>query len=104
MSNYKTFCAPCVCCGSLTSKAYARTHEGKCKACATGIAPVSSEPKGKCGQCGATVTLKHEAAYQEYAGASVQGGYDYYACAKCGHEDTITNWRGYNVRENTRGW
>lgn len=64
----------------------------------------TEETECKCGQCGAAVTLQHEPAFQEYPGASVQGGYDYYECAKCGHCDTQTNLGGYNVRENTRGW
>jgi hypothetical protein len=37
-SAYMTRCG----CGGTTSKAYARAHGGKCKACATG-----SEPRGK---------------------------------------------------------
>jgi len=104
MANYKMFTVPCVVCRGLTSKTYARANGGKCKACATGVVPVTREPRAKCGQCGAVITLQHERAFQEYPGASVQGGYDYYSCAKCGHEDTITNWGGYSVRENTRGW
>jgi len=34
---YQKFCVPCVSCDMLTSKAYARAHEGKCKSCATGV-------------------------------------------------------------------
>jgi len=31
------YLVPCVDCGRSTSKKYARAHEGKCKACVTGI-------------------------------------------------------------------
>lgn len=41
MSNYRQFTVRCAC-GNLTSKAYARAHNGKCKECATGI---PREPK-----------------------------------------------------------
>jgi len=34
--DYRRFTVPCVDCGMLTSKPYARAHEGKCKSCATG--------------------------------------------------------------------
>lgn len=36
MSNFKQFCVKCVTCLNTTSKAYARAHNGQCKACATG--------------------------------------------------------------------
>jgi hypothetical protein len=35
-TDFQRFCIPCTFCGSATSKAYARTHEGACKACTTG--------------------------------------------------------------------
>ena len=43
----------CVECSATTSRAHAKTHDGKCKACATGL-----EPHGlKCPDCGqATLT------------------------------------------------
>jgi len=33
----RRFLIGCASCGAHTSRAYARTHEGKCKACFTGI-------------------------------------------------------------------
>lgn len=53
MNNYKTFCTKCVQCGSTTSKAYARAHAGKCKACATGQ-PREERPNPNllCPDCG----------------------------------------------------
>ena len=97
------FCQPCVACNALTSKAFARANQGKCKACSTGLERAPLAPKYPCANCGASVTLAHEPAFQEYPGASVQGGYDWYDCA-CGHHSTETNLRGFNIRENTRGW
>ncbi len=38
-SNYKTFTCNCAQCGGLTSKSYARLHNGQCKICVTGIVP-----------------------------------------------------------------
>ena len=104
MSNYKMFCVSCVACSSLTSKSFARANGGKCKACATGVAKPEPKSRCKCAKCGAAVELKHERAWQEYPGASVQGGYDWYECAKCGHYDDTPNLGGYNIRENARGW
>ena len=34
------FLTNCVCCGSGTSKSFARAHEGKCKSCATGVSRI----------------------------------------------------------------
>lgn len=93
-------------CSSLTSKSFARANGGKCKACVTGVAPASREPRGKrgqCGECGASVKMSYESPYQEYPGASVQGGYWYYQC-KCGHSDIQKDLGGYRIIENTRGW
>lgn len=45
MTNYQRFTIPCVICGSGTNKAYARAHDGKCKACATGIEPPTREQR-----------------------------------------------------------
>jgi len=59
----------------------------------------------KCPKCGGKCKSTYEAPYQEYAGASVQGGYYYIMCAKCGHEATINaDLSGFNYRENRRGW
>ena len=57
----------------------------------------------KCSECGTAVVVEYERPYQEYAGASVQGGYEWYQC-ECGHHSTQTAMRGYNIRENKRGW
>lgn len=59
--DYKRFTVACVVCHALTSKTYARAHEGKCKSCATGVAPT---PKYKCKQCGAGISkFKHDHHY-----------------------------------------
>lgn len=39
-TNYQIYLVKCVCCGANTSKKYAKAHEGKCKACATGVVQV----------------------------------------------------------------
>jgi len=58
----------------------------------------------KCPKCGGKATSTYEPPYQEYAGASVQGGYYYVECP-CGHEDIQkTSLQDYNWQENTRGW
>ena len=53
--SYKTFTTRCVACGRTTSKAHARTHNGVCAACASGVAPVveraASEFKQRHGRC-----------------------------------------------------
>jgi hypothetical protein len=36
MSAHRTFLTTCASCGGCTSKSYARTHDNKCKHCATG--------------------------------------------------------------------
>lgn len=58
----------------------------------------------KCPKCGAKVNTTYEAPYQEYAGASAQGGYYYHQCSKCGWEDTVDDIGDFSFRENTRGW
>ena len=58
----------------------------------------------KCSECGAVVAVEYERPYQEYAGASVHGGYEWYECS-CGHYScTKPDLRGYSIRENKRGW
>lgn len=46
-SNFKQFTIGCVTpnCGNITSKAYARTHNGKCKSCFTGVPQEKAEPR-----------------------------------------------------------
>lgn len=34
--KFSQYLTNCICCGSATSKAYARKNAGKCKACVTG--------------------------------------------------------------------
>lgn len=41
--EFKKYCTPCAECGATTSKSFARTHNGRCKACAT-------SPTGEDGQ------------------------------------------------------
>ena len=61
MTNFQRYCVPCVQCGRTTSKTYASAHDGKCKACVTGVEP---EPKYKCPQCGGPSTkYKHDHHY-----------------------------------------
>ena len=63
----------------------------------------SSVPK--CPTCGSSVKRTWEAPHQEYAGASVQGGYWFLECRKCDWCDTQKgSLSGYSIRENTRGW
>jgi hypothetical protein len=58
----------------------------------------------KCPKCGGNAKRTYEPPYQEYAGASVQGGYYYVECA-CGHEGhEKADLSDYNYSENTRGW
>lgn len=38
MTGHKQFLTKCVNCGAMTSRVHARRANGKCKACATGIA------------------------------------------------------------------
>lgn len=58
-----------------------------------------------CPECGEKVMVEHEAPYQEYAGASVQGGSTYYFCEKCGWEESVADdLSDFHYRENTRGW
>ena len=49
--SYHQYSIACVSCGSLTSKSYARSHEGKCKACSTGQERI--EHLLVCPDCGA---------------------------------------------------
>jgi hypothetical protein len=37
MSNHKQFLTACSSCGATTSRAYARGHNGACKACTEGV-------------------------------------------------------------------
>jgi hypothetical protein len=58
----------------------------------------------KCPKCGGNATRTYEPPYQEYAGASVQGGYYYVECS-CGHEGhEKADLSDYDYMENTRGW
>jgi hypothetical protein len=70
-NNYNQFTTRCTC-GAITSKAFARANNGKCKACVTGIP--KAEPRGlECPTChGFTLT-----AYQKKHG---------YHCDNCTRE------------------
>jgi transcription elongation factor Elf1 len=58
-----------------------------------------------CTNCGNEVETSYTPAYQEYPGAGVQGGYHYFDCKACGHDDIIkADLSNFNYRENTRGW
>ena len=46
--SYRQFTIGCVSCTSLTSRSYARSHNGQCKACATGVI----DPRHLCPDCG----------------------------------------------------
>jgi hypothetical protein len=60
------YCTSCTSCGARTSKSYARAHEGKCKACATGEPAEYRGPK--CPQCGGP-----RSRYQEQRGYVCEG-------------------------------
>ena len=61
--------------------------------------------KEKCPECGEQASADYCPPYQEYPGASVQGGYTYINCEHCGLEDTINaDLSDFNYSENTRGW
>ena len=66
---------------------------------------VSMTKKCKCPECGGNkATSTWNAPYQEYAGASVQGGYYWVECP-CGHEDIVKgDLSNFNYSENRRGW
>jgi reverse gyrase len=56
MTRFQQFCTTCSNCGGSTSKAYARQHDGKCKACASGLER-SFEYRGpKCPDCGGPIS------------------------------------------------
>jgi len=58
-----------------------------------------------CPSCGLTANLTHEPAYQEYPGASLQGGYEFLECPNCGLEEiTKADLSDFQYAENTRGW
>jgi hypothetical protein len=60
-SPNSTYLMSCTVCHGTTSKSFARAHDGKCKACFTGVAPT---PKYACGQCGAPISkYKHDHHY-----------------------------------------
>lgn len=61
----------------------------------------------KCPECGGKIETEYSAPYQEYAGASVQGGYTYACCytITCGWDDHFKgDLSDFSFRENTRGW
>lgn len=57
--TYRCYTIDCVSCSSLTSRKYAREHEGRCKQCVTGI------PTGKlCPDCGVNRLTAYQAAHR----------------------------------------
>lgn len=75
-SRFAKFQATCEC-GRTTTKAYARSHGGKCKACVTGVEPVS---KGR-----SYDNIAWDGGYEDTMGVSPDalesyrnGGYDGY--------------------------
>jgi hypothetical protein len=59
----------------------------------------------KCPECREAAIASYEPAYQEYAGASVQGGETFIVCPSCGFEDFIKrDLSNFNFAENRRGW
>jgi hypothetical protein len=61
--------------------------------------------KCKCPECGGKTTRTYAPAYQEYPGASTQGGYHAVSCADCDYCDIeYADLSNFNYRENTRGW
>lgn len=48
--NYKQFCVKCTGCQGITSRAYARAHNGLCKTCVTGE-PKKANPRYTCPDC-----------------------------------------------------
>lgn len=81
--NFQRFCTHCVACGGTTSKAYARTHDGKCKGCtsstvlADGSMDLSQHPL-KCPDCNGLRTP-----YQKKHG---------YHCDACTRETDPEGW------------
>lgn len=58
MNRFSRFQIMCEC-GAVTTKKYAREHDGKCKACFTGIEQSYHGPK--CPQCGGPSTAYKKA-------------------------------------------
>jgi predicted nucleic-acid-binding Zn-ribbon protein len=59
----------------------------------------------QCPDCGLKATRGYEPPYQEYPGASAQGGYYYVCCDECGYADIERDsLDDHNWQENTRGW
>ena len=72
--SYKTFCISCVICGGVTSKSYSRTHDGRCKQCATG----ESKRGLKCPTCGEHTLTSYQKAHHYHCDActrQVEAGY-----------------------------
>jgi len=59
----------------------------------------------KCPECREAAIATYEPPYQEYAGASVQGGQTFIECPSCGFEDHVkSDLSDFNFAENRRGW
>lgn len=86
MQNYRQFTTRCAC-GALTSKAYARQHNGKCKSCATGEPRDISQHPLLCPTCKARLRTPYQKAH-------------HYHCDHCTREADpigyINELRGFN--------
>lgn len=77
------FATICTICNELTSKVYARKHQGQCKACATGI----EKPLLKCPDCGERTLTAYQKTH-------------HYHCDQCTRDTDPEGWHrevmGYN--------
>ena len=62
------------------------------------------ETNKKCPDCGVTLEMRYEVPWQEYPGASVQGGTTSYECEKCGYYKQEQEDVSKCGQENHRGW
>jgi len=59
--QFKRFTVACNKCGNLTSRTYARQHNGQCKSCVTGISqPKASDRLYVCPDCGERRLTKYQ--------------------------------------------
>lgn len=59
MSAFSQYCVSCSNCGGTTNKSYARAHDGKCKACTTGLEQSFAYRGPKCPTCGGPISSWH---------------------------------------------
>ena len=75
-NRYAQYQENCKQCGSVTTKKYAREHDGKCKFCVTGKETPYRGPK--CPQCGAPIS-NYKAAH-------------HYVCESCVRQNDPVGW------------